>query len=179
MTQTLKEITKQAHADAEHTAISQAMIKGTISDNQWYLWLRQKYMMFFAIEKQLNMSARLSRSIDIFDDVPPHARDLPILDSTSKYVHNIFDSPAKSVHADLYVHFLGEVYGGQFIKKSLPWHFGTKHLTFDQTQKEELVSYIRNLIQDRDQELAPRALAAFEQVTHIHNDILAYLKQDS
>lgn len=168
---TLKEYTQSAHTAAEKTEISKQLVKGTISEFHWAVLLKQKLFIANTIDLILELPPEVALAECIMKDLSYYNNEyvLVALPSTTKYCDFMFNSETELVAADLYVNYLGDLFGGKFIHKALPFETKT-HL--DLPNKEERITKIRSIIKDKDNVLKDRALIAFENITHIYEEIL-------
>jgi heme oxygenase len=88
--------------------------------------------------------------------------------ATQKYVQHMEKLDNRLVAAHVYVHYMGEMFGGQVLKKRIP-HDNTTHMDIE--KKTEAVAWIRELIHDRHDELKNEANTAFDLMMAIHNEI--------
>jgi heme oxygenase len=175
----LKELTKQAHMDAERTEFAKLLMSGNISEKQYAMYLLQMIEIYIPIE---NFSAAggylkdlpgLSRVPGIFSDFRELGfkpkRDLPVLKSTGEYRDYLvkLGSDEKTRHrmlAHLYVRHMGDLYGGQMIKKKVP---GSGKF-YEFTNREELITNIRAKLTD---DLSEEANVAFQHAINIMREL--------
>lgn len=167
---TLKEYTKEAHTAAEQTTISKQLVKGTISEFHWAVVLKQKLFIAQTIDQVLDLPEEVAMSDVIMQDLMPYNDKwvLVALPSTIEYCDFMLANEPEMVAADLYVNYLGDLFGGRFIHDALPFETKT-HLNLP--NKTERVEKIRTIIKDKDDVLKDRALLAFEHITHIYEQI--------
>lgn len=130
----LKEITHDLHHDAERTIFAKKLLSGSISKEEYAVYLWQMFSVYEAIEyaaKTQNLLEKLpgiERTQKILDDClelagPDHS--LQWIHETIAYRKYIFDlnmSPERRhlIKAHLYVRHMGDLFGGQIIAKRVP-----------------------------------------------------------
>lgn len=175
---TLKEYTKEAHTAAEKTELAKAMLDGSVTEQQWAYVLYQKMDIALSIEKKIFIPEEFSVVKHIAKDAGVFFEkyDYTILGSTKQYSEHIENSPAWLIDADMYVNYLGDLYGGRFIHRAITWQ-GKDHL--DPPNRDERIDYIREKIKGRDKELKEQALVSFEYNKKIYEEIFRYTKSVS
>ena len=123
----LKELTKDKHTEAEHTPFMGAVFKKTMSKTIWADYTYNKMLVYGAIETK-------SRAEGLLDDLPGIDRAFALYQDAKEmtdsnfpkfrqeaidYHRYILDLPPGKVAAHLYVWHMGDLYGGQMIKKIL------------------------------------------------------------
>lgn len=142
----LREAVEVNHRAAEQTHLAQAMIHGTLTEELYHQFIFNMAEVYAAIEKRLPfLPATVSRNKAYADDIAALNRGAgTILQSTAQYTQYIASLPIPAVWAHVYVHYLGNMYGGQMIKKSMPWQ--ATHLEF--TDLKKCIEYVRTNIAD-------------------------------
>lgn len=162
----LKEATKQKHTEAESTPFMKAVFKRTLPIDLWIDWTYQKVIFYNVIESS---AIRLG----IMDDLrglpraPLLAQDFNEMNQGKKvydfnsvtleyhsYLQSI-NTDRERILAHLYTWHLGDMYGGQMIKKIVPGSH--KSLEFENAQ--ELMVNLRSKL---DESLADEANIAFD-----------------
>lgn len=162
----LKDLTKDKHAAAESTAFMKAVFASKMPMTVWVDYTFQKALWYNAIEEQAERMGLLKdlqgikRSQLIMQDY--YAMEKPLAsyntfaavtkDYTS-YVRALQDP--KKVLAHLYTWHMGDMFGGQMIKKMIDAPHS--HLEFENTK--ELIESMRPMLTD---DLADEANIAFE-----------------
>jgi heme oxygenase len=129
----LKELTWESHKRAERSGFMHRMIKKQMTPYQYYVYLANQLLCYWELESY-------AKELDIFDGIEDlirsnyitkdmqeleilHGFELPVhLVSTSKYIahiQSISEDPAKLL-AHIYVRHMGDLSGGQIIKKYIP-----------------------------------------------------------
>ena len=168
----LKELTAEKHAEAEATPFMKAVFAGKMTPQVWADFTFQKYAFYKEIEDKADMYG-------ILDDLPGIKRaDLimqdyePMLfkDATYAPLEAVYNYCAyiRSLHdpvrimAHLYTWHMGDMFGGQMIKKII--NAPSSHLDFENA--DELKTVIRSKLTD---EMADEANVAFDWAIKILN----------
>lgn len=163
---TLKEYTRAKHDEIENAPLSMAIMSGDISQTQWDLLVRQKAYVYAEIEKKLDMPDYVKLVSKVESDLNSQSRTLLV--ATHNYVKYLKELSEEQTVAHLYVHYLGEMFGGQVMKRKIPYENKT-HMNFDNTA--EAVGFIRGLISGKDELLKDEANNAFDLMLKIHDEI--------
>lgn len=130
---TLKELTWEHHKKAERTAFVHRMLKKEMTPYQYYVFLSNQFLMYTVLEETAKNANVLSgiegvtRGVAMCKDLQELEReykfDMPVhLNSTAeymRYIHKISEDPDKLL-AHIYVRHMGDLSGGQIIKKYVP-----------------------------------------------------------
>ena len=156
----LKELTKASHTAAEKTKFMKAVFSGNMKQDVWADFLYQKSLFYNAIESCADL-------LNIIDDVPGIRRSKLLLDDYNalseyrdsrykkvtldyyRYITALYPDREKLL-AHLYTWHMGDLHGGQMIKKVLP--FSHNHLEFE--NREELINSLRAKLNDNMSEEA-------------------------
>lgn len=164
----IRELTRPEHTSAESTSLAKALIAGEVTREVYEIYVTQKLFISQSLDYYLPEGHALRRADLLMKDLMElGTKRFIYLSETMSYVNHI-RSLEGNVDAHIYVNYLGDLYGGQVIRErnsSLP----VNHLTYD--NKDECIMYVRNLIQGRDEELAPEASTAFTFIEGIYNAI--------
>jgi len=171
---TLKEAVEPIHRTAERTALAQAMIRGTLDLNLYYQFLYNMKEIYAAIERRLpNLPNNIVRVNHYDNDIRvmniEHGQIVP---AVAHYVGYIDSLGIEDVWAHTYVHYLGNMYGGQMIKQRMPGP--ATHLDFENTQ--ESIAYIRERIVNISHE---EAIRSFEWTIRIYDELYKTFGQNS
>jgi heme oxygenase len=129
----LKELTREAHRSAERTSFMNRLLKRQITPNQYYVYLKNQLFIYTTLEYYAS-------EVGVFDDMPELMRseallddvlmmevdndftDSPILASSHEYVKYIqsINDDRDRLFAHVYVRHMGDLSGGQIIKKLVP-----------------------------------------------------------
>lgn len=157
-TNNLRELTRDSHKRAEKTKFIHKLIKSELTPYQYYVYLTNQFMIYSALEQHasdvglLSGITEIKRAMEISKDLreleleysfsPPEA-----LNSTLKYIkylYSIHDEPNK-ILAHIYVRHMGDLSGGQIIKKFVPG--SGKYYIFD-SDVGELKEKLRKKLND-------------------------------
>lgn len=170
----LKELTAHKHHEAENTAFMQELIKGHIYPEVWTDFVYQKCVFYKTLECVAGAYCGLSRLPDLhrtmplFDDYQELSKgqQYSIRSVTTDY-HNYLLSlvpDSKRIMAHVYVWHMGDLFGGQMIKRLVP---GTNR-ALEFNNRTELVAKIRELCTD---DMADEACVAFDWAIRIMNEL--------
>lgn len=162
----LREAVEANHRAAEQTALAKSMIDGTMDLVLYHQFLFNMREIYLAIEKRLeflpNDVKRVARYTDDLNALNRGAgTPLP---STKEYVQYLSSIDVPSLWAHVYVHYLGNMYGGQMLKKKFTWK--CSHLEFNDVKT--CITYVRNNIEGVDPAEANRA---FERTIGIYDEL--------
>ena len=167
----LKELTKDKHIEAEHTAFMQAVFKKQMPASVWADYTYQKSNFYASIETVARDAGlthdclEIERALKLYFDAKEmngthYPRLRPITIEYSRYLLDLVGQPDK-IMAHLYTWHMGDLHGGQMIKKVLP-DFPHRNLEFDNV--ENLKTVIRTKLNDS---MADEANTAFEWAIRI------------
>lgn len=179
----LKELTADKHAEAETTPFMKAVFAGAMPKDVWTDYTYQKHSWYEVIEKRAEELGLLDniQGIKRADLIMEDFRAMINYDGTiyklsqtgqdyCKYISEL-DS-AKKVLAHLYTWHMGDMFGGQMIKKIVD--APSKHLEFENTK--ELVTTVRSMLTD---DMADEANKAFEWAIKLLREYDTRLGQNS
>lgn len=124
----LKELTMDHHRSAERCGFVKVLLGGNISNELYGIFLINQYHKYTALEN-LAMSKGLLDGIEsivradkILADANEMIEDtnIELLDSTAQYKEHIQTLNDHDLFAHIYVHHMGDLSGGQMIKKRVP-----------------------------------------------------------
>ena len=161
----LKELTREKHAEAENTAFMQAIFKKQLPLHLWVDYTQQRQLFYHGIEGIAGAAGLLHdlpdirRAFYLYLDYREMAGDQfyyhrPEAVDYYNYIISLFGHKEK-ILAHLYVWHMGDLFGGQMIKKIVPGSH--KSLEF---QNPQLI--MTNLRAKLDDTLAEEAIVAFE-----------------
>lgn len=178
----LKELTKDKHTEAENTLFMKAVFDGTLPQDLWADFTYQKWLFYGAIEgcagacKLLSNLPDIQRTHYLFKDY------MDLTDGKHKnrfnqssieyyrYIHSLYPD-SKKLMAHIYVWHMGDMFGGQMIKKLVPGPH--QALTFNDTPY--LIRTIRDMIDDS---MADEANTAFDWAIKILKEYDSSLDQN-
>jgi heme oxygenase len=170
----LKEITKDKHTEAEHTPFMSAVFKKSMPVEIWADYTYNKMLWYGAIETKARAEGLLDdlkgidRAYALYQDAKemtggqfPKFRQAAI-----DYHRYILDLEPGKVAAHLYVWHMGDLFGGQMIKKVLP----PPHRNLEFNNVDQLKETIRAKLDDS---LGDEAIVAFDwaiKIMHTYDD---------
>ena len=167
----LKELTKDSHTAAERTPFMHAVIKGKISKEIWANYTYNKMLWYGAIETKaraeglLDDLPNIDRAFYLYQDAKEMlGTDFPTFRQEAIDYHRyILDLEPGKVAAHLYVWHMGDLFGGQMIKKILNY---VPHRNLEFKDVDGLKTAIRAKLGD---DLADEANVAFDWAIKIMN----------
>lgn len=174
----LKEITKDKHTEAERTPFMRATIKGKIPKEIWADYSYNKMLWYGAIESKAHAEGLL-------DDLPGLDRAYYLWQDANEmlegnfprfkqeaidYQRYIFNLEPGKIAAHLYTWHMGDLFGGQMIKKILDY---VPHRNLEFKDIDSLKTTIRTKLSD---DLGDEAKVAFDwaiKIMDAYNDQLS------
>jgi heme oxygenase len=162
----LKELTWESHQKAEETPFMKAVFAKTMPQDLWIDWTYQKWLFYGAIEgaaganRLLGDLPDLRRAFYLFMDYNEMNTERkkhefrPIVIDYYNYILSIANNPNK-VMAHLYTWHMGDMFGGQMIKKIVPGSH--RNLEF-----EDAATLKTNIRAKLDDSMADEANIAFD-----------------
>lgn len=168
----LKELTKENHDRAENTKFMRAVFKKKMPISVWADYTYQKSVFYSSIETVARDAGLtdgmldIERGLKLYQDAKellngnfPRLR--PITVEYSRYILDLAGQPEKII-PHLYTWHMGDLFGGQMIKKILP----PPHRNLEFQDIEGLKSKIRLLLDDS---MGEEANIAFEWAIKLMN----------
>ena len=128
----LRELTKDAHTDAERSPFVKVLFSGKIDPRVYATYLKNQHPMYEILEvcamphglfngvpDTRRAPAILSDFLELWTDTENQPTILPVVDDYIKYILSIKDNPEKLM-AHVYVRHFGDLSGGQMIAKRVP-----------------------------------------------------------
>jgi heme oxygenase len=162
----LKELTWESHQKAEETPFMKAVFAKAMPEDLWIDWTYQKWLFYGAIEgaaganRLLGDLPDLRRAFYLFMDYNEMNTEKkkhefrPIVIDYYNYIISIANDPNK-IMAHLYTWHMGDMFGGQMIKKIVPG----SHRNLEFQDAETLKTNIRSKLDDS---MADEANIAFD-----------------
>ena len=170
----LKELTADKHQQAEDTLFMKAVFAKTLPFDLWVDWTYQKWLFYGAIEgaaganRLLGDLPDLRRAFYLFMDYNEMNTERkkhefrPIAVDYYRYLISIANDPNK-IMAHLYTWHMGDMFGGQMIKKIVPG--AHRNLEFEDTKT--LITNIRAKLNDS---MGDEANVAFDWAIRMMRD---------
>jgi heme oxygenase len=169
---TLKELTHESHEQAEAHPFTKLVLSKNISDAVYADYLYNQHAIYYTLESiatirgLLDNLPGLSRASLIkkdFDEL--NVSGCKLYMSTHKYTHyvacNLTDS---QILAHLYVRHMGDMYGGQMIKKCVPG----SGCMYEFENRKELIETLRNKL---DTSMASEANHCFDYAIQLFTEL--------
>lgn len=167
----LRELTHDSHKRAERTKFIHKMIKSELTPYQYYVYLSNQFVIYSSLENYASDAGLLTGITEIKRawEISKDLRELELehgfqppdtLKSTLqyvKYLYSIHNEPNKLL-AHVYVRHMGDLSGGQIIKRFVPG--SGKYYIFDK-DVSELKEKLREKLNDT---MAKEANICFDMV---------------
>jgi heme oxygenase len=162
----LSDLTLEKHKQAESTYFMKAIFAETLPIDQWIDYTYQKMLFYKTIEGAAGANGLLRdlpdvpRAFKLFQDYQAMNTDNKKYSFKKSAVdyHNYLLSINKDpnkIMAHLYVWHMGDLYGGQMIKRLIPG----SHLALEFENRDQLITTFRSKLDDR---MADEANLAFD-----------------
>lgn len=171
----LKELTAEKHKEAETTPFMRAVFARTLPKELWADWTYQKTLFYGAIEgaaganRLLNDLPDLRRAFYLYQDFDemwpkdkPRPKYRPVVIDYHNYLLSIGKDPNR-VMAHLYTWHMGDMFGGQMIKKIVD----APHRNLEFSDLKTLMTNIRSKLDDS---MGDEANTAFEWAIRMMRD---------
>ena len=169
----LKEATAQKHKEAESTEFMKAVFNRSLPLSLWTDWTYQKWLFYKAIEMGAQKHGLLrnlpdiQRTQSLYDDYVEMKKDIsyqfrPIVVEYYRYLLTI-DKDPDLIMAHLYTWHMGDLFGGQMIKKLID----APHRSLEFKNAAELKTQIREQLKDS---MADEANTAFDWAIRMMRD---------
>jgi len=165
---TLKELTQENHRRAERTAFVAAMMKNQLTNQQWADYLVWKRDLLVILDRKLGLKQshlefdRVHQFDSDIQETGVGPRELQSSQAYNEHIKNLDDQQA---WAHVYVHYLGDLRGGQMLRRMV--QLPMSHV--DYTDKEAIESVIRAQV---DESLADEANRAFGLTMAVMEEIM-------
>jgi heme oxygenase len=170
----LKELTALNHAKAENTPFMKAVFAKTLPQELWIDWTYQKWLFYGAIEGAAGANRLLGDLPDLrrafylamdyaeMNGKNPRHEFRPIVVDYYNYILSISKDPNK-IMAHLYTWHMGDMFGGQMIKKIVPG--AHRNLEF-----EDARTLMTNIRAKLDDSMGDEANVAFDWAIRMMRD---------
>lgn len=179
MTHNLRELTLEHHRRAERSDFVRRIIKKTITDEQYYVYLCNQLLCYNILEHWAekngilvgieNIKRASNLSNDIMDFKIKYGYKIPVVTDASlkyyDYVNEEINQDPEKLMAHIYVRHMGDLSGGQILKKLVPGE--GEHYIFDE-DVDGLKDKIRVKLHDG---LADEARKCFDMVGDMFEDL--------
>jgi heme oxygenase len=179
----LKELTKDAHSNAERQEFVKILFSGNIDSELYASYLKNQHPQYEILEVcamphgLLNGLHDIRRAPAIMADYLELKKDtetdpqiLPVVERYIKYILSIKDDP-KRLMAHLYVRHMGDLAGGQMIAKRIPG--SGKYYQFE--DPDTLKAAIRERLND---DMADEAKVCFQYAKEFFQEMMTLVKPD-
>lgn len=174
----LKELTHEQHKNAERSLFVKKLLKKEITPYQYYIYMCNQFLMYTTLEGYaselgvLDGIEEIKRGVSISKDLQElereHGFEIPIhLKSTGnyiQYIRSISEDPEKLL-AHIYVRHMGDLSGGQIIKRFVPG--SGNHYVFE-SDVNELKEKVRAKLHDG---LADEAKLCFNMIKEFMEEL--------
>jgi len=172
----LREATAEAHRAAEQTDIVKLIFSKQINKQQYASLLANQLLYYSAMEKRGSIFSKLenaARTESIITDIIELSEsDLKISQLSYEYSEYLLTISDKQLWAHIYTHYLGDLAGGQMLKRCVPGS-GKR---FEFKDSAELISQIRMNVSIAD---ATEANCAFDWTIRIYNELYSRIREIS
>jgi heme oxygenase len=170
----LKDLTSAKHAEAESTPFMKAVFAKTLPFDLWVDWTYQKWLFYGAIEgaaganqllgdlPDLRRAFYLAMDYQEMNGNNPRHEFRPIVVDYYNYILSISKDPNK-IMAHLYTWHMGDMFGGQMIKKIVPG----AHRNLEFADARTLMTNIRAKLDDS---MGDEANVAFDWAIRMMRD---------
>lgn len=167
----IRQYTAEKHQQAESTDFMRAVFQGTLAPELWCDFTFQKILIYSTIETSaaalglLNDLPGISRTYQLYQDYLGRAQGINTHSKATleyqQYLMNISQDPEK-ILAHLYVWHMGDLHGGQMIRKVIPG----EHESLNFESAPELIQKLRSKITPA---VIPEILVAFDWAIGVLN----------
>lgn len=169
----LKEATADLHRLAESTELVKAIFRREITEHQYSNLLINQLIYYSAMESNGLVDSRMSRIPSMIRDLRELANPILTVSPLSyDYADYISTLTPQQTWAHIYVHYLGDMMGGQMLKRCVPGS-GTR---FDFADMSELISTVRMNVSIAD---ATESCQAFKWTIKIYDDLYQRIRSTS
>ena len=173
----LKDLTKEAHSNAERQEFVKILFSGNIDSKLYATYLRNQFFMYDALERaaashgllitlpDVHRADKIDQDfLELWTDRQEDAHLCPVVQDYIDYIGEIRNEPDRLM-AHMYVRHMGDLAGGQMIAKRVPG--SGKYYEF--ADPESLKIAIRQKINDN---MAEEAKVCFEFATRFFQEMM-------
>lgn len=173
----LRDLTKDAHTNAERQEFVKILFSGTINPKLYATFLKNQHPCYELLEVCAMVHGLLNGLPDVrrapaiigdfkelWSEKDGEAQMLPVVKDYLDHIMSIKDDP-KKLMAHIYVRHMGDLAGGQMISKKVP---GTGRM-YQFENPEELKTAIRSKLDDS---MADEAKICFEFATRLFKEMM-------
>jgi heme oxygenase (biliverdin-producing, ferredoxin) len=174
MTNRLKELTQQAHHNAERQKFANLLLSGNITPELYHYYLYNQFHIYEILESKADLSGiediirhkKIRQDISELEEKYNITNMRPLTASTKDYIRYIQSLDDQSrLLAHIYVRHFGDMYGGQIIKKRIPGNGSM----YDFDNKDQLITKVRSLLSD---DMSDEANLCFNFATKLFKELL-------
>ena len=171
----LKELTKDKHTEAESTPFMQAVFDKKLPKEIWADFTYNKMIFYGAIESKARAEGfmedlyRIDRAYWLYEDFKSMGYPATVKPAVAEYRQYILDLEPGKVLAHLYTWHMGDLHGGQMIKKIVD----APHRSLEFEDRLGLINTMRAKLDDSLGEEANRAFDWAIRIMNEYNNELA------
>jgi len=173
----LRQLTADAHSRAETKAFAGKLVKGQLTEKQYYEYLLNQLACYLDLEKKLsswlkqNNLNSIARTDKILQDIEwlesEHRFDrnaFRLQPSTRAYMDHVMSKSTEDLVPHIYVRHFGDMFGGAMIAKVSPGL--CKYYEFE--NKKDLIDRVRSLLTD---DMANEANLCFDYAIRLFEEL--------
>lgn len=152
MNNNLKQLTWEAHHNAERKKFAKLLLSGKITPELYHRYLYNQYHIYMTLEslinipeiKDINRHQKIKEDIRELETEYNITPSVPLCESTKDYMRYVATLDHDGLIAHMYVRHFGDMYGGQIIKKQTP---GSGKM-YEFNDVESLKQKVRDMLRD-------------------------------
>lgn len=172
----LKELTHYNHTQAETHRFTKLLLSGQMPKEVYYDYLFNQLEAYKKLEQLCELHGLLHnmpgiyRTAGIYKDLAELTESLAVsltaqvYPATTKYLNHLDSLDGSGLLAHVYVRHMGDLYGGQMIKKIIP---GNGHM-YEFVNRSDIIKTLREKL---DNSLAPEANRCFELIFELFDEL--------
>lgn len=184
----LRELTKEAHRSAERTSFMNRMLKKEITPEQYYVYIKNQLFVYTTLEYYASEAgvfdekmSEIMRGPALLEDVMEMElendfEEAPILNASYEYVKYIqgIQKEYSRLLAHVYVRHMGDLSGGQIIKKLVP---GPTNLYEFGEDVDDLKNLVRSKLHDGLEKESKVCFSMVQKFLEELEEYFAYVEQ--